>query len=266
MNQMKTKIRFVGLLVLFFGIVSYGQQKIEASKILQDIKSGKSIAYENATIVGTFDLTFREDAIKKNPKKKKSWFNWNQNGTSNVIEKNIKTKLSFVNCTFEDDVLAYIPDENSGYTYIANFEEDVIFKNCTFEQKALFKYSKFSQHSEFSESKFNGDSSFKYGKFERKALFDSSIFYEIATFKYAYFNNHANFSEAVFKDTAIFKYAKFSEGVSFKNSKFEDNLDLKFAMIDGDFNINGMRVAFNIENKYTQINGQSFSKFLVHKN
>ena len=56
------------------------------------------------------------------------------------------------------------------------------------------------------------------------------------------------------------------EGVSFKNSKFEDNLDLKFAMIDGDFNINGMRVAFNIENKYTQINGQSFSKFLVHKN
>lgn len=260
------KITLVNFLLLFSGIISYGQQEIEASKILRDLKNGKSIAYQNATIVGTLDFTFKEDAKEKHRKKEYSWFNWFKNGSTNAIEKIIETKVSFVNCIFEGDVLAYIPDENSGYTYIANFEEDLTFKNCTFKQKALFKYSKFFQNSDFSGSKFEDDSSFKYAKFEREALFDSTVFHEVSTFKYAYFKDHANFSKSLFKDTAIFKYSKFTQGVSFKNTQFEDNLNIKYATIEGHFNSEGMRVTYDIDSEYTKINGKSFSNYLIDKN
>ena len=57
----------------------------------------------------------------------------------NYIKQQIK--ISFKNCTFKDDVLAYIPDsDDSGYTFTASFEDEAIFINCTFERKAMFKY------------------------------------------------------------------------------------------------------------------------------
>ena len=39
------------------------------------------------------------------------------------LKKLIEEKISFVNCTFKDDVLAYIPDEDSGYTFTASFKD-----------------------------------------------------------------------------------------------------------------------------------------------
>jgi len=261
---MKTKIMLIALILTTF--FSFAQKTIEASDILKDIKAGKTITIKDATINGVLDFTYMEDALEKLPRtKKNSWFFWISGNSTNQIEKSIDIRISFTNCTFKNDVLAYIPDEDSGYTFTANFEDEAIFKNCAFERKAMFKYSRFESDSDFSGSSFNDDSTFKYAKFDKNSSFSNTKFNEIATFKYAKFSRNVNFSNSVFKDTATFKYTKFNDGVSFKNTNFEEDLNIKYMQVSGDFNITNMNVAYEIDSKYTKINGKSFSKNLIDK-
>ena len=241
---MKTKRipkRIASLVMLFFALFIttslLAQKSISANDILSDIKNGKNVTYENVTITGNLDMTFMDEKLPDLPKKRK-WYN---NGGSNSVEEQIEGKVSFVNCIFEDNVFAYIHEEDSGYTFIANFENDVRFSNCTFKGNALFKYS----------------------DFEKEANFSGSKFKENTTFKYAKFNESANFSSTVFEEDAIFKYSEFSRGVSFNNAKFEENLNLKYTKVNGDFDIKGMDVAYDIDSKYTKINGKGFSKYLL---
>ena len=238
---MKNIITLLSLSFFLVTSISFGQKTIEASDIMKDIKAGKSISIKNATIVGVLDFTYMDDAMEKLPKKKKSsWFNWNSNnsnGNTNEVVKLIDVKISFTNCTFENDVLAYIPDEDSGYTFTASFEDIAIFKNCNFERKAMFKYSRFERKSDFSESTFNDDNTFKYAKFDEDINFSETKFNETATFKYAKFSRNVSFSNAVFRDSATFKYTQFKDGVSFKNTKFEEDLNIKYMKVSGDFNI-----------------------------
>ena len=46
-----------------------------------------------------------------------------------MLKEQIESSISFINCTFEDNVYAYYHDEDSEYTFVANFENDVIFSN-----------------------------------------------------------------------------------------------------------------------------------------
>jgi hypothetical protein len=243
---------------------AFAQKTISASDIMKDIKTKKAITIKDATIAGVLDFTYMEDALKKQSNtKKSSWFNWNSGNSTNQIEKNITVKISFTNCTFKDDVLAYIPDENSGYTFIANFENEAIFKNCKFERKAMFKYSKFKKNSSFSETTFNNDNTFKYAKFEKGIDFSSTLFNESANFKYTKFARNVLFTSAIFKDSATFKYAQFYNGVSFNNTSFEEDLNIKYMKVSGNFNIINMKVAYDIDSKYTKINGKSFERYLI---
>lgn len=249
------------LLLLLITSYSFGQSTVNASKIMEDIKAGKDISYNNATIVGVLDFTFMDDAMEKLPKKRKR--SWWGNNYSNTVDKTIDVSVSFTNCTFKDDVLAYIPDEDSGYTFTADFDENAIFKNCKFEGKAMFKYSDFRENSDFSRSIFKDDTTFKYAKFYKDNNFENVKFEETSTFKYAEFARGANFSNSVFEDSAMFKYTKFRNGVSFKNTAFEEDLNIKYMNVNGDFNITGMKVAYDIDSKYTKINGRGFNKFLL---
>ena len=261
---MKNKITLLAFCLFLVSTFTFAQKTIEASSILKDIKAGKSISINNATIVGVLDFTYMDEALEKLPKKKKrGWFNWSSGNSDNMIKKMIDVNISFTNCTFRDDVLAYIPDEDSGYTFVASFEDNTIFKDCKFERKAMFKYSRFERDSDFSGSSFNDDSTFKYAKFDKEISFANTTFNETATFKYSKFNNNVSFSNALFKDSAIFKYTNFSEGVSFKNTNFEEDLNIKYMKVAGEFNITNMKVAYDIDSKYTRINGKSFSKYLI---
>ena len=246
---------FLTLFIFCLSLVTTAQKRINAQEILKAAKSGKTISYKNATIVGVLDFTFMDEALDKLPKRKK-W--WNYNNT-NKVEKQIESSISFINCTFEDDVLAYIPDEDSGYTFTANFEDTTTFKNCTFKEKAMFKYSYFERDASFEGTIFNGDSTFKYANFSKGSSFKNTSFGESSTFKYAKFNRNVSFEKAVFKETATFKYAKFNDGVSFNNARFEEDLNLKYTKVSGDFDIKGMHVAYSIDTKYTKINGKEFS-------
>lgn len=261
---MKNKFILLAIALVLVSSISFGQKTVEASTIMEDIKAGKNILYTNTTIIGTLDFTYMNEALEKMPNKKKnSWFNWNSKNSSNLIKKMIDVKIAFTNCTFKDDVLAYIPDEDSGYTFTASFEESTIFKDCNFEEKAMFKYSRFERNSDFSGSNFNDDSTFKYAKFDKNSNFKNTTFNEVATFKYAKFSNNVSFSNSVFKDTAIFKYTNFNNGVSFNNTNFKDDLNIKYMKVSGNFNIDKMKVAYEIDSKYTKINGKSFSRYLI---
>jgi hypothetical protein len=246
-------------LALFVATISYSQKTVYASDILKDIKNGKKVSISNATVKGILDFTYMEEALPSLPKRSKWW----NNGGSNTVEKDISSSISFLNCTFKDDVLAYIPHEESGYTFIANFEDTVVFKNCTFERKAMFKYSDFDENTDFSGTKFLEDSTFKYAEFSRNISFENTFFEEPATFKYAEFRKFVSYANSIFKESATFKYTKFKNGVSFNNVKFEEDLNLKYTKVDGEFDIKNMDVGYDIDSKYTKINGKSFSKYVL---
>lgn len=202
---MKHITKLTGFFIcLFLTISATSQTTINASDIMKDLKKGKDITYKNATIVGVLDFTFMDDALPNLPKRRK-WYN---NG-SNTVKKEIKSNVSFENCVFEDHVFAYIHDEDSGYTFTANFEEDAIFKNCRFKEMSMFKYSTFKGKSDFSNSSFMSNS----------------------TFKYAVFKNNVSFSNTTFKESATFKYTNFKNGVSFSKARFEEDLNLKYTKV-----------------------------------
>ena len=254
---MRNFTKLAGLITCFLLTTSIvAQTKINASDIMKDIKSGKDITYKNATIVGELDFTFMDEQLKKLPKRKKSSW-WNKN-SDNKVKKQISTKISFENCTFEDNVFAYIHDEDTGYTFVANFEDVAIFNKCVFKEMAMFKYSHFSNQADFTDSKFNGDTTFKYADFKKDISFSNAVFREGSTFKYTIFNRKVNFSNAVFKESATFKYAKFKDGVSLNKTRFEEDLDFKYTKVNGDFDIAGMHVEYDIDSKYTNINGKKF--------
>ncbi len=255
-KYMKNTIMFIAVL---FYLNIYAQKTVDAKTIIKDIKNGKNITITNATINGVLDFTFMNDALPKLPKRKKWW----NNGGSNTIEKQIISKISFINCTFNNDVLAYIPHEESGYTFIANFEKEVVFKECTFNEKAMFKYSDFDKNTDFTNSKFNDDTTFKYAKFDKGIVFKNTFFNKTATFKYAKFKKFVSFYNSIFNESAIFKYTEFNNGVSFENVKFKEDLNIKYTKVSGDFNINNMDVAYDIDAKYTKINGKNFSKYAL---
>lgn len=239
---MKNKITLVAIVAFLMTSVGFAQKTVNASDIIKDIKNGKDVSYNNVTIVGELDFTYMEEKLESLPKRKKR--NWWRNGGSNMVKNLIKSKVSFVNCTFEDNVLAYIPDsENSGYTFVASFDDDAIFKGCTFERKAMFKYSKFNE----------------------KASFQGTNFEDDTTFKYAQFYTNVSFAKATFKETATFKYSKFKNGVSFNSTDFQEDLNIKYTKVTGEFDITGMKVAYDINSKYTKINGKSFNKYLLSR-
>lgn len=258
---MKTKITLFAFVLTFVSSIGFAQKTVKAEDIIKDIKAGKDVSISNATIDGVLDLTYMEEKLKDLPKRRRSW--WGNNG-DNKVENTIKVSLSFTNCTFRDDVLAYIPDsDESGYTFTASFENKAMFKNCTFERKAMFKYSDFEDDSSFEKADFQDDTTFKYAKFEKSANFDSTTWKNAATFKYADFPRFVSFANSIFKESATFKYSKFSDGVSFKNVKFEEDLNIKYTEVKGKFDISGMKVAYDIDSKYTKINGKSFTKYML---
>lgn len=227
-------------LILFAFLCStnvIAQQTVNASDIMRDIKMGKTVSYDNVTVTGTLDMTYMNEKLPDLPKRKSWW----KNGGTNSVEQQIEGSISFTNCTFEDNVYAYFHDEDSEYTFIANFENDVRFTNCTFKGEALFKYSEFERNADFKGSKFGDRTTFKYAKFEE----------------------NVSFANTVFDEDAIFKYTEFRNGVSFNKANFRDNLDIKYTNVKGEFDISNMTVSNDIDSKYTKINGKGFNKHLL---
>lgn len=236
-QKLFSRASLVFALLITFSTASFAQNTIKASDIMDAIKDGKDITYSNATITGILDFTFMDEKLEELPTRRRWW----RDGKDNEVNETVISKVSFINCTFEDDVIAYFHDKRSEYTFTADFEKDVKFENCKFNRNAMFKYS----------------------VFERAASFNGSSFNEESTFKYAEFEDKADFGKTFFDEDAMFKYTKFRDGANFNDAKFDRSLDMKYTKIRGDFDIKNLDVRWDLISKYAEVNGRSLTRYLI---
>ncbi len=235
------------------------QTVVFAKDIIEKINKGESVSYENVTVEGTLDLTDLDN--RKSSIMNKNWFS----SDDKKYESTVEVSLRFVNCVFTGDVIAYFNDEDKNDLYLAHFEEDVVFRNCTFKEDSEFKYSEFGEGADFSGSTFQEEANFKYAEFNEAPVFARAHFRDDANFKYAEFPERTDFSSAVFDDEANFKYAEFPGGASFASAKFNDLANFKYTKFSLPLNMEN--VAFNGDEdfKYTEVDGRSFTSYLLKK-
>ena len=235
-------------------------QTVDADEIIKKAKNGEDVRYENVTISGIVDLTpFYEEGDNL---PRKGWFDV----SDNKIENTIRGKITFINCEFTNDFLAYYHDDRSEYTFVSHFDQDVTFRDCTFHRDAAFKYSEFRESVDFSNTTFEDNANFKYAEFRDESTFEKAVFEEDTDFKYAEFDDMVNFANTTFKEEANFKYAEMEDGVRFTNAIFDGFWNIKYAEMERDVDLKGIQVNDDLDSKYTKINGKSFNRYLLSGN
>ena len=278
-----TKVLIIATLLLL-PAWSFAKSQVKASTIIDQINAGKAVQYKNAEIVGNLDFTSIKDVTvdeKSNANRLLS------KGSTLVYLYHVRSPVSFTNCIFTGDVLAYVHDDDENETHNTIFYKDVDFQGCDFQGKsafkyvkfktkanfkntqysdeALFKYTKFSTDASFSNSRFNKVANFKYTKFSTDISFSSSHFSKEANFKYTKFPKAVNFDKATFQRLANFKYTKFPEGVNFKDAQFMGDTDFKYTKFSEPVNFDGVVFDDDVNFKYTKIDGKSFTTYLLKK-
>jgi uncharacterized protein YjbI with pentapeptide repeats len=284
MKTIKTfKILFITTLLLFPSL-TFAKSQVKASRIIDQINAGKTVQYKDAEIVGDLDFTSIKDVtLDEKSKKNRRW----SKGSTLTYWCHVRSPVSFINCVFKGDVLAYVHDDDENETYNAIFYEDVDFQGCDFQGKsafkyvkfesdanfkntkyhkeALFKYTIFSTDVSFSGSSFYGDANFKYTKFSTDVSFSGSSFYGDANFKYTKFPEPVHFDKANFRHLANFKYTKFPEGVTFEGAQFKGDANFKYTKFYEPVNFEGVDFGDDVDFKYTKIEGKSFVTYLIKK-
>lgn len=236
--KIKSMKHILTILCLIITAATMAQTKIRASDIIKQINEGRTVEYSNVEIEGDIDLTDLEN--RRSERSSSTWFS---NGGNDKYESTVEVSLTFTNCTFLGDVLAYYNLERRNETYIAHFEKDVVFRNCTFKN-----------HSEFKYSEFNG-----------MARFDGCTFNEVANFKYAEFSSGPLFSNAKFESGADFKYTEFPRETSFEKATFHGLANFKYSKFRSPLKIDGVAFNGSEDFKYTQIDGRDFTSYLLDK-
>lgn len=252
------RLLFIPAFLLFFTSASFAQQRIDAQEIIRQINQGQAVSYENVEISGDLDLTNLDN--RRQSESSSGWF-----GNSNdTYESSVEASVSFVNCTFLGDVIAYYHDDREEDTFIAHFEDDAVFRKCTFREASEFKYSEFSEDADFSGTVFQEEANFKYAEFSEAPSFAQAVFEEDANFKYAEFPAETNFTAVVFDDEANFKYAEFPRGASFEEAVFNDLANFKYAKFRTPLNLQNVSFNGDEDFKYTKVDGRSFTSYLLN--
>jgi uncharacterized protein YjbI with pentapeptide repeats len=247
------------VLMLALPIFSFAQNRIQAEDIIDQINAGKDVSYENAVIVGDLDFRTLDDVTPDKPLRKSRLFRQ----TNQSYSCHVRSSLSFIDCTFRGDVLAYVHLDRENETYNAVFYEDVNFEGCEFEKASAFKYAKFKKEARFVNTTYEEEALFKYAEFSTDVSFQDSIFNADANFKYTEFPETVDFGKVVFHDYANFKYAEFPEGVSFEDAEFQGTADFKYTKFSEPLNFDGVEFEGDTDFKYTKIDGRSFTSYLL---
>lgn len=243
-------------MLLAVPFLTWAQTQVNASEIITKINRGEAVTYKDAVIVGVLDLTRLDNMLLE---KKAD----NKNSTNEYIS-TVKVPLTFVNCTFKDDVLAYYNPDNEDIkilnrkneVYNTNFDKAVRFENCVFEGYSAFKYSKFNDDVSFAGSNFRHEANFKYSKFSKSADYSNTKFDEEANFKYVAFPEATSFGNASFKREANFKYAKFSGDADFKAADFRGLANFKYTKVANNMNLQRAMFRGDEDFKYTKVNNR----------
>lgn len=247
------------IVMAFIPAVSFSQTRVEASDILDQINNGKAVSYKDAEIVGNLDFTAVKDVAEEGHHR------WLNIGSNKSYSCHVKSSISFINCTFLADVLAYVHDDLENETYNAVFHEDVDFEGCEFRRESAFKYAKFLKKANFKNTKFQEEALFKYAKFSTEVNFSKACFYDDANFKYTDFPEVVSFAEAIFKQDADFKYTEFPRGVSFAKAEFRGWANFKYTEFSEPVNFDGTLFEEDAEFKYAKVDGRSFTLHLLKR-
>ncbi|MBD1398644.1 pentapeptide repeat-containing protein [Pontibacter sp. JH31] len=250
------------LILLMLPLFTWAQTRVNASEIIAKINRGEAVSYKDVEIVGNLDMTQLQNMkLEKEPD--------NRYNTREYIS-TVTAPLTFVNCTFKGDVLAYFNpegkqgnwqrDNSKNEVYNTNFEKAVRFENCVFEGSNAFKYSEFKGDVSFAGSRFQQEALFKYSKFSRSADFRNAKFGEEANFKYVAFPQVASFENASFKREANFKYAKFSKDADFRQANFGGLANFKYTKVANEMNLQKAVFDGDEDFKYTQVNNRKVSR------
>ena len=248
--------RIIGTLFLFTMVMTLAtaQSRVQAVDIINQLNQGEAVQYDGVTIVGTLDLTDlnnREQTESSN----------GRFGGNDTYESHVEADVTFTNCKFTDDVLAYYHDEDEEATYIAHFDENAQFSQCIFEGKSEFKYSEFSETADFQRTAFQEEANFKYSEFSESPDFSSTTFNRDANFKYAEFPKNTTFAGAAFEEEANFKYADFPAGASFAEASFNDLANFKYSKFREPLNLDNVAFNGSEDFKYTEVDGKDFSSY-----
>jgi uncharacterized protein YjbI with pentapeptide repeats len=260
------------LLVLLLPALSFAQTKINASDIIAQINRGEAVSLQNAVIEGDLDLTQLAN------KKLKKENNGDSHSTHKSFASTVSVPLSFTNCTFRGEVLAYYNPDNPNLsgsngnmvlhydsekgvirkneTYSANFDQNVRFEKCVFEETAAFKHSEFRGTATFTDCQFQDLASFKHSQFAKAVDFSGSTFVQGVTFKHVSFPEQANFSQTTFRSEADFKHADFSNGVNFQKAVFDGFANFKHTSFARSSNFQGISFKGNGDFKHTSLAGE----------
>lgn len=235
------------------------QSTVSASDIIAKINRDEAVSYQNVTITGDLDLT---SLANRKEVREGSW-----KGDSQEFLSVVNAPLSFRDCRFTGNVLAYRTDEEderrllkmSNKVYNTDFTEAVTIENCTFEKDAAFKYSTFRQRAIFTDNTFRDDALFKYAKFRSAADFSGSTFRGYADFKYTKFDESSTFEKVAFGKYADFKYTKFDEKADFRQARFTNTADFKYTRFPRGTNFDNARFDGSTDFKYTTLDGRKFA-------
>lgn len=242
--------------ILLLSVTVIAQKEINASEVFRLINEGKTVDLKDALIVGELDLTELDN--KESVNKSKDYREY---------KSYVKAPVSFINCVFEGDVIAYkntqdgkvrkqgevtVTWKGDSETSSTNFNESVVFENCVFKKKCEFKYSTFKEAVNFEGTTFVESANFKYAKFQEQTGFGNCTFNNSATFKYAKFSQDADFFKNRFFGYADFKYAEFGNRVTFKRANFDDYADFKYTKIEKDAVFTDANFASEPDFKYTK--------------
>jgi uncharacterized protein YjbI with pentapeptide repeats len=216
--------RILTIFCLFVAASTFAQTRIKASDIIKQITERRPVEYSNAEIEGDLDLTNLENRAERSSGR---WFG----NDHQMYESEIEVPVSFTNCTFLGNVLAYYNFKNE--TFVAHFEKDAVFKNCIFKKDSEFKYSEFNGVANFSGCTFEEVANFKYAEFSSGPIFSNAKFEDDADFKYTEFPAETAFDHATFRGLANFKYAKFRSPLKMEGAAFKGDEDFKYTRIDG---------------------------------
>jgi uncharacterized protein YjbI with pentapeptide repeats len=249
-------------LLLVLPLVTWAQSSINASDIIAKINRGEAVSYKNATIVGDLDLTQLQNMKVVNKPD-------NRYSTTEYLS-TVTVPLTFENCTFRGDVLAYFNPDMEGVkvlgknkkneVYNTNFEKAVRFENCEFEGASAFKYSRFKENASFAGSGFKNEANFKYSKFSGDADFSDTRYGKEANFKYTDLPRLASFKGAIFNREANFKYTKFGREADFRQANFRGLANFKYTKVSDRMNLEKATFEGGDDFKYTQVNNRITSR------
>jgi hypothetical protein len=189
---------------------------IQASEVLEKIKTGQPVEYEHVKIKGNLDLS-KLGLPKSYLKLHSDGYQSDSNETFALVSSKVNINDAKIegNVDFRNTVFTNLMDfENTVFNGTVDvskslFLESVYFTSCQFNRQFEGVESLFGEKCDFSDSIFNNIANFWGAYFRNDAKFNS-----------VYFNKTANFWGSYFNGMASFLFSDFISEAEFSNSKF----------------------------------------------